>query len=100
MSSFRETVNLGSIKPGQLFKFKDEYYLRIVTHQYTCNCIKMGYFDICELAPGLLVETSKNWYLTPNVFAMLCYPGNAEEMADVWQKHLKELGKKQKETED
>lgn len=100
MSSFQETVNLGSVKPGQLFKFKDEYYLRIVTHQYTCNCIKMGKFDICELAPGLLVESSKNWYLKPNLFAMLCYPGNAEEMAEVWQKYLNELAEKQKKTED
>ena len=100
MDSFRETVNLGSIRPGQLFKFKDEYYLRIVTHQYTCNCMKMGEFDICELAPGLLVETSKNWHLKPKLFAMLCYPGNTEEMADVWQKHLIELAEKLKKTED
>ena len=99
MDSFRETVNLGSIRPGQLFKFKDEYYLRIVTHQYTSNCIKMGEFDIRELAPGLLVETSKNWYLKPDLFAMLCYPGNIEEMIDVWQKHLYELADKLKESE-
>ena len=36
-----EKVNLGSVEPGTLFKFKGEYYLRIVTHPYACNCIKM-----------------------------------------------------------
>lgn len=92
MDSFRETVNLGSVRPGQLFKFKGEYYLRIVTHPYTCNCVKMGEFGICELASGLLVETSEKWCLRPDMFAMLCYPGNTEEIAKVWQKYLKELG--------
>ena len=88
-----EKVNIGSVEPGTLFKFKDEYYLRIVTHPYTCNCIKIGKFDICELAPGLLVESNKNWKLRLELFAMLCYPGDTQEMADVWQKHLKEVAK-------
>lgn len=95
-----ERVNLGSVEPGTLFKFKNEYYLRVVTHPYTCNCIKMGDFDICELAPGLLVESSKFWKLTPDLFAMLCYPGDVREMADVWQKHLKETAKKNESSED
>lgn len=94
-----ESVNLGSVKPGTLFKFKDEYYLRIVTHPYICNCIKMDDFDICELAPELLVESSKFWKLAPDLFAMLCYPGDVQEMADVWQKHLKETAKEIKGSE-
>lgn len=94
-----EKVNLGSVEPGTLFKFKDECYLRIVTHPYTCNCIKMCEFDICELAPGLLVESNKNWQLRPELFAMLCYPGDTQEMADVWQKHLKEVAKENKNSE-
>lgn len=92
-----EKVNLGSVEPGTLFKFKGEYYLRIVTHPYTCNCIKMGKFDVCELAPGLLVESNKNWQLSPELFAMLCYPGDMQEMVDVWQKHLKEVENKSSE---
>ena len=88
-----EKVNLGSVEPGTLFKFKGEYYLRIVTHPYACNCIKIGKFDICELAPGLLVESNKNWQLRPELFAMLCYSGDAQEIADVWQRHLKEADK-------
>lgn len=92
-------VNLGSVEPGMLFKFKGEYYLRIVTHPYDCNCIKMGEFDICELAPGLLVESDNLWKLKPELFAMLCYPGDAQEMADVWQKHLKEVAKEIKNSE-
>ena len=94
-----EKVNLGSVEPGTLFKFKDEYYLRIVTHPYACNCIKIGKFDICELAPGLLVESNKNWQLRPELFAMLCQPGDTQEMADVWQKHLKEVAKENKNSE-
>lgn len=94
-----EKVNLGSVEPGTLFKFKDEYYLRIVTHSYTCNCIKMGEFDICELAPGLLVESDNLWKLKPELFAMFCYPGDVQEMADVWQKHLKEVAKEIKNSE-
>lgn len=94
-----EKVNLGSVEPGMLFKFKGEYYLRIVTHPYACNCIKMCGFDVCELAPGLLVESSKYWQLKPELFAMLCYPGDAQEMADVWQKHLKEVAKEIKNSE-
>lgn len=92
-----EKVNLGSVEPGTLFKFKGEYYLRIVTHPYACNCIKMGEFDVCELAPGLLVESNKNWHLRPELFAMLCYPGDTQEMVDVWQKHLKEVENKSSE---
>lgn len=94
-----ERVNLGSVEPGTLFKFKGEYYLRIVTHPYVCNCIKMGGFDICELAPGLLVENDKNCQLNPELFAMLCYPGDVQEMADVWQKHLKEVAKETRNSE-
>ena len=89
-----EKVNLGPIKPGTLFKFKGEYYLRIVTHPYTCNCIKMGEFDVCELAPGLLVESSKFWELSPKLFAILCYSGDTQEIADVWQKYLKKSCKR------
>ena len=94
-----EKVNLGSVEPGTLFKFKGEYYLRIVTHPYTCNCIKMCEFDICELAPGLLVESNKNLQLRPELFAMLCYPGDTQEMADAWQNHLKEVAKENKNSE-
>lgn len=88
-----ERVKLGSIEPGTLFKFKDVYYLRIVTHPHSCNCIRMWDFDVCELAPGLLVESSKFWKLTPDLFSMLCYPGGVQEIADVWLKHLKEAVK-------
>ena len=94
-----EKVNLGSVEPGTLFKFKDEYYLRIVAHPYTCNCIKMCEFDIGELAPGLLVESNKNWQLRPELFAMLCQRGDTQEMSDVWQKHLKEVTKENKNSE-
>ena len=58
---------------------------------------KMGKFDVCELAPGLLVESNKNWQLRPELFAMLCYPGDTQEMVDVWQKHLKEVENKSSE---
>lgn len=94
-----ERVILGSVEPGTLFKFKDEYYLRIVTHRYACNCIKMCDFDICEIAPEILVESSKYWKLRPHLFAMLCYPGDAQEMADVWQKHLREVAKEIKNSD-
>ena len=86
-----ERVKLGSIEPGTLFK--DVCYLRIVTHPHFCNCIRMWDFDVCELAPGLLVKSSKFWKLTPVLFSMLCYPGDVQEIADVWLKHLKEAVK-------
>ena len=94
-----EKVNLGSVEPGTLFKFKGEYYLRIVTHTYACNCIQLGEFDVCELAPGLLVASSQCWKLTPKLFATLCYSGDAQEIADVWQRHLKEAAKEIKNSE-
>lgn len=53
----QEMVNLGSIKPGNVFVYKNQRYLRIVTHPYTCNCLNMSTWDIEEIAPGILVKT-------------------------------------------
>ena len=46
MVDFIKKVNLGSVQPGQLFILKGKFYLRITTHEYVCNCVEMGTFDI------------------------------------------------------
>ena len=58
MVDFIKKVNLGSVRPGQLFILNGKFYLRITTHEYVCNCVEMGTFDICEFATGLMVRTS------------------------------------------
>lgn len=95
MVDFIKKVNLGSVQPGQLFILKDKFYLRIITHEYVCNCVEMGTFDICEFAPGLIVRTSDIWLLRPNRAFALCN-GNLDELEKVWTKYADDLASESK----
>lgn len=90
MVDFIKKVNLGSVRPGQLFILNGKFYLRITTHEYVCNCVEMGTFDICEFATGLMVRTSDIWLLSPNRAFALCN-GYLDELVKLWAKYADDL---------